>query len=443
MSGWLDMMRLFYHRRFFSERQIQHYQLKQIQNLINNSILKAPYYQTTFKDYPLNNLDDFSRFPLMDKRILMDEFDTINTVGLYKDDVSGYALKKEADKDFLGYYRDQYVIGLSSGTSGNKGLYVTDKAMTQKLPFVFLARSGLPLRLLPYRILFCLRVFSQGFDDINSPLIKLHYASTMTEVGTLIEKINAHRINILMAPPSLVRLLLSHADEIQIKLKRIVCYAEVLEKEEKLRFETIFNTKVIEIYQASEGQMASACRYGNLHINEDLVYVELLDDKGQKITDTTQPSSMVITNLVNQIQPLIRYRMNDLIVLKESCPCGSHFRVIDHIVGRHDDVLVFINRQGKHQTVFPDLMSRWIITSTDDIREFRVSLINKKHLLIEFECFDPSDSMIQTCKSILDKRLHQELNAWDIDCTIELIHCKIELGIDKHKMKRFISKDER
>lgn len=209
---------------------------------------------------------------------MMENFNDLNTCGLDLKKVTEYAIEKEIAKDYTGYYLDEYVIGMSSGTSGNKGIYITPRSMTKRLPFVFLARGGIPLKMLPFRILFLLRVFSQGFADINAPMINLTYRSTMTNPEELIEIINREKINIIMAPPSMLRILMGLKDKIKVKLKLIVSYAEVLEMEDKEKISKIFDVDIHEIYQASEGQMASTCKHGNLHINEDLVFVELYDN---------------------------------------------------------------------------------------------------------------------------------------------------------------------
>ena len=370
--GISDYLRLKFHVRAFSERDIQAYQWKELNALIRYAVDKSPYYAELLPKTGLTSWEDYRRLPMMDKTTLMTHFDAINTEGLVRDDIERYAVEKERNKEYLGYYQDRFVVGLSSGTSGNKGLFLTDKALTRRLPFVFLARSGLRLRDLPFRILFCLRVFSQGFADINAPGLSLHYVATMTPIETVKREIVDRRINVLMAPPSFVRLLMVHAPSFKGQLKTIVCYAEVLTKEDKARFEAQFGCRVIEIYQASEGQIASACSHGTLHINEDLVIAELLDQNGQPVTEPGIPGQLIITNLVNRIQPLIRYRMNDWIDLKADCPCGSRFRAIDHVIGRQDDVMVFYDDQGSIKPVFPDLMSRWIITFDSRIREFKV-----------------------------------------------------------------------
>ena len=439
--GFVDYFRLQFGFKFYSTKQIKAMQFKRIQGLFAKAQASAPYYAQLDPKDGLKNWEDFYRLPLMNKTILMDNFDSINTAGLKRSEVEAFALDKEARKDFTGYFNDRYVVGLSSGTSGNKGLYLTDKALTKRLPFVFLARSGLSLRYLPFRIMFCLRVFSQGFADINSPLIKLNYVSTMTPIEKVIEDLNSKKINVLMAPPSFVRLLLPHRDQIKTKLSCIVCYAEVLTKEEKEKFTHFFGCKVIEIYQASEGQVASACKEGNLHLNEDLIFAELYDQKGEKVTEAGIPGQLVITNLINEVQPLFRYRMNDWVVLKESCPCGSHYRVLDHVIGRQDDVMMFMTSDHSLQHVFPDLISRWIITTSNEIREFKAIQSEVNEFDLSIDCLHPCDQT-QLIES-LRKRLLSEFEAFKIH---PHLHIKIEsLSIpkDNSKYKRFEVRKEK
>jgi putative adenylate-forming enzyme len=261
----------------------------------------------------------------------------------------------------------------------------------------------------------------------------------MTPVHEIISRINHDCINILMAPPSLVRQLLPWASTIRRPLQMIVSYAEVLEKEEKERFQTGFGTQVIEIYQASEGQIGSPCRCGNLHINEDLVFIELYDKNGQPV-DRPGPvgTKMLLTNLINTSQPLIRYEMDDLIQLGESCPCGSSFRVIEKVLGRNDDVLYLYDKNHILQPIYPDLMSRWIITTSDSIREFRVSQISHSKLEITIDLLDSTDETRAALAEKLRNRLTNELSSYAIDSDLDIRIEAIRLPETMAKYKRFI-----
>jgi putative adenylate-forming enzyme len=431
----LDYLKLKRHQKRFSIQKIKDYQFKEIQKLLLFAQKNSSFYQERLHPYKINALEAYHHLPTINKNVMMENFSKLNTCGLIKEDVEQYAILKEKNKDYLGYYKDEYVIGLSSGTSGNRGIYITPKSMTKRLPGVFLARSGLSLKDLPMRILFCLRVFSQGFNDINAPFIKLSYMSTMTPPEEIITSINQKNINILMAPPSLIRFLLPLKDEIKVRLKKVITYAEVLTKTDKEQFEKAFHTKVIEIYQASEGQIASACEKGNLHINEDLVYIELYDQDNQLITKPhVIGHKMVLTNLINYAQPLIRYEMNDMIVLDDPCSCGSNFRTIEKILGRNDDLIYFYNSKSEQRVVFPDLFSRWIITESDQVREFQVVQYEIGTLEITIDCED------EIVKDKLKQRLIDELKTLDLSGIIQVKLQKLELPKDQNKYKRFISK---
>ncbi|MDP3058842.1 MAG: hypothetical protein Q8N36_05250 [bacterium] len=434
VGDYLGLMRRF---RSLSQRQITQYQENEVVRLVDFARKESPFYRSLYEGLDVHSLSDFALLPTINKQTMMENFDELNTEGLVLSEVMEYAVQKELAKDYLGYYKDRFVIGLSSGTSGNKGLYVTSRELTARASAVFLARGGLPLSLLPFRILFLLRVFSQGFSDINAPGIALKYMSTMTPPHKLIEAANTMRANVIMGPPSLLRLLAPLARQLNKKPKRVVSYAEVLESEEKERLSTAFGCPVVEIYQTSEGQIASACKYGTLHINEDLVYVELLDEEGQPEQPGHRARRMLVTNLVNISQPLIRYEMNDIIELGEPCPCGSNFRTIARVVGRNDDVLWVANHDSTLSPLFPDLVSRWIITTSDSIREFQVRQSNVDKISIVLDIISHADAL--EIADALRRRFAQELEALHLVCEVEIAIEEIPLPSDSSKMKRFLS----
>ncbi|MFH5881123.1 hypothetical protein [Liberiplasma polymorphum] len=433
ITDYLRLKRRFYH---LSEAKLKKKQEKWVLKQVNYAVKYSPYYFLLRRGEKIKSMEAFYQLPVINKKIMMDHFSSINTCKLDKDETMAYAVEKELNQDYLGYYKDKYVIGLSSGTSGNKGLYITPKKLTKRLPGVFLARGGLSLKELPFNILFLLRVFSQGFEDINAPFLKLQYMSTMSDVDKIIEKINNDKINILMAPPSLIRFILTSKRNIMVPLKKVVTYAEVLTVEEKVKFEQFFKTKVIEIYQASEGQMASACKHGHLHINEDLVFVELYDEYNQPIKQEGIVShKMIITNLINRAQPLIRYEMNDRIILDSTCTCGSNFRRIKKVLGRDDDLVYVYDQDQVPRVVYPDLISRWIITESDAIREFQVVQESVGKLILYIDLIEDLD-----IKDLLVKRFEKELAQFGYSAEIEVIKEQLILPKDKNKFKRFISK---
>jgi len=72
--------------------------------------------------------------------------------------------------------------------------------------------------------------------------------------------------------------------------------------------------------------VASQCKYGNYHVNMETCIVETI--KGE----------IVVTDLFNNITPVIRYRTKDYGKLRKSdCPCGRNHDILYDIVGRGID----------------------------------------------------------------------------------------------------------
>ncbi len=381
-----DFVDLKRHARWSADR-IAEYQRSELQGLVHFAAENSSLYRELYAGH---DLDDFTNLPTIDKRLMMERFDDLNTAGLHADDLMAFALNQERSGDYSGYYDGRWVVGLSSGTSGGRGLVLTSRELTQRLPAVFAARSGLPLSLLPWRIIFMLRVFSQGFADIASPLVSITYVPTMTDPAEVVRRTRTGRANILMGPPSALRLLAPLAHELP-RIRMMASYAEVLDDHVAEEIRSAFGVPLIQIYQASEGAIGYTCPKGNLHINEDLVYVELLDADGTPVTAPGVPChEMLVTNLYNRAQPLIRYRMGDVITLGEPCACGSAFRTIGKIIGRRDDVL-WVPGTGGLKPLFPDLACRWIIAASGEVAEYRVEQDSPDSLTIALQLPEDAD----------------------------------------------------
>lgn len=103
-----------------------------------------------------------------------------------------------------------------------------------------------------------------------------------------------------------------------------------------------FKCPTFDIYGSKECQnIAHECALSenNLHVLSDLRYVEILDDFDAPIKDDTE-GTVFITSFTNFIMPLIRYRQGDRThwVLNK-CKCGLPFPLISRIKGRESDFL--------------------------------------------------------------------------------------------------------
>ncbi|MEI6399344.1 MAG: hypothetical protein WCO71_11295, partial [Pseudomonadota bacterium] len=68
-----------------------------------------------------------------------------------------------------------------------------------------------------------------------------------------------------------------------------------------------------------------------------------------------------VTNLFNDAMPLIRYRMDDVLVPHAGGQNGYPFTRVKDVVGRQEDSLVFINRHGREDFIHPIVIVELIV----------------------------------------------------------------------------------
>lgn len=84
-----------------------------------------------------------------------------------------------------------------------------------------------------------------------------------------------------------------------------------------------------------------SCKEDNgMHYWDDYIYIEIIDPVTLEPLPDGELGEVVITTLVKEGAPLIRYRTHDLSrILPGECACGSKYPRLDVIMGRTDDMM--------------------------------------------------------------------------------------------------------
>ena len=212
-------------------------------------------------------------------------------------------------------------------------------------------------------------IILQYINEINliKPKVIIAYVQSIHEMAKYIRK---NKINIY-------------------PLKSIIVSAGVLTNKVKDYLEKIFNCKVFNRYGSREiGPVATSCEKSDkLHVNMYQQYIEILDDNNNSLKEH-EKGNIIITNLTNQVMPLIRYRIGDLGSLDFSqCPCGRGLIRLENIFGRIVDV--FKTKDGElidgeyftHLFYFRENIKKFQVVQEklDLINVFLVT-VNNKHL---------------------------------------------------------------
>ncbi|WP_394184858.1 F390 synthetase-related protein [Metabacillus halosaccharovorans] len=382
-------------RRFSSREAIQVYQNKKIKKHLAFVLKHSPFYQNYYQNHHL----EWETLPVISKREMMDHFDELNTAGITKKEAFQLAAKAEKTRDFSPNI-DNVSIGLSSGTSGNRGLFLVSEKESAIWAGEVLAKL-LPGSLMDeHKIAFFLRANNNLYESTKSSKISFHFFDLVEDLKTHQNRLHELKPTIIIAPPSMLRMIAEWKGNnlIDITPGKIISVAEVLEDVDKTFIEEIFQQTLHQVYQATEGFLATTCSHGVLHMNEDIIAIqkEYLDkEKGIFVP--------IITDFTRRTQPLIRYRLNDVLIERKTpCPCGSHFLALERIDGRCDDIFHGVHEQtGKKHMLFPDFIRRAIMLSSDDILEYKVT--QKELFLIDIKL------KVKNEKSVAEAMVIQEL----------------------------------
>ena len=130
--------------------------------------------------------------------------------------------------------------------------------------------------------------------------------------------------------------------------------------------------KVLDVYGLTEtmgpGVAVECWEQNGLHLAEDHFFAEIINpETGERLPDG-EWGELVITTLVKEGAPLIRFRTHDISrIIPGQCPCGCRYPRIDTIMGRSDDMMkikgvnVFPKQIEEILAEFPDLSSEYQI----------------------------------------------------------------------------------
>ncbi|BAU27729.1 putative adenylate-forming enzyme [Aneurinibacillus soli] len=353
-------------RRFRTREALMDWQERQVQQLLAYVLPRSSFYREAFAG---RRMEEWRLVPPVEKADMMAEFDRWNTVGVTREEAFSAAWEAEQSRDFTPVVRG-ITVGLSSGTSGNRGLFLVSSDERARWAGTVLAK------LLPgplwqrHAVAFFLRANSNLYTSVGGRLIRFEFFDLLDPLMAHIKRLEAYQPTILVAPPSMLRLLAEayRAGTLVMPVPRkIISVAEVLEPLDDLYIQETFGQQVHQVYQCTEGLLAATCSHGTLHVNEDVLLLEkeYLDDK--RFTP-------IITDFSRLSQPIIRYRLNDILVEKtERCPCGSVFMALERVEGRCDDVFYLPSIQCVDEMipVFPDFIRRELIAASPLILEYR------------------------------------------------------------------------
>ena len=299
---------------------------------------------------------DVTVLPVTEKKMLMAKFNDWCTDGSVTVEI---ARQFANAPELIGEkFRGKYTLATTSGTSGFPGMFLLDEfsmkvtnAMALRMLSSWLNISDV-LQIAKGKARLAMVMATGG--HFASAIAASRLSKTRGEeflalsahrpIEELVQKLNEFQPVILAPYASMAALLASEQEARKLHINPVITVlsAEGLAEGEYKRIAKAFNSKVHNSYAATECPFFSySCNEGWLHVNNDWVLFEAVDANHRPVAPGEESYTVLITNLANRIQPILRYDLGDSILLRpDPCPCGNMLPAI-RVKGRSSDVLTF------------------------------------------------------------------------------------------------------
>lgn len=129
----------------------------------------------------------------------------------------------------------------------------------------------------------------------------------------------------------------------QIYLKKGVIGSERWSEKKRQAIREGLGIELYDIYGLTEiygpGIGINCEQEEGIHYWDDYIYIEIINPNTGEVVSDGEPGEIVITTLVKEGAPLLRFRTHDMSrIIPEPCSCGRSYPRIDIIQGRSDDM---------------------------------------------------------------------------------------------------------
>ena len=359
-------------------------QRRRLVDLVRHAVERSPFYRDHYRNIELDRLD-LAALPPVTKSQLMGRFDDWVTDDRLKlADLERHLESLARDESYLGQYRAM----ATSGSTGRRGVFVYSRADWRMSLANFARLNERYLDVHP-RLPRRLRVANVG---ATSPLHISTRTSLSAAVGInrvlrldarrpleeLATALDAFRPEFLVGYPSVLGLLAheQHEGRLHIRPLKVVTVSEVRTPEVADAIRSAWDIEPFDWYGITEGGvLAGDCsHHQGMHLFEDLFIVENVDADGEPVADGEVGHKLLITNLFNRTQPLIRYEVSDMVTLVAGpCRCGRTSKRVTSIEGRNDDVMLLPATRGGQIPIHPIVLRR-PFTTLPAVHQYRVVL---------------------------------------------------------------------
>jgi len=379
----LTLIRSFIESRIhekLSREKILRLQKKRFRKIIKHAYNNSPFYHSLYRSHGITERNlytvDIENIPKVTKEMLMNNLDDVFTVkDLNKKELLHFLNTNHTPNDL---FKKHYHVIHSSGTSGSQGIFSYSKKdwdsffpyITKTFDFNFARKKTAYVGCIGghFAALSFTSWLSKGITQLFCNLRILDINKPTEEI---VSQLNEFQPDLLGGFFNELKILAEQQEKgiLQIQPTTIVnCGEGVIPSDEKY-IETTFNAPLNNLYGFAECLISGVGKddYGGIYLMDDIALIEIKNDH------------LLLTNLFNKTQPIIRYRIDDCLQIKENRQGKLPFTLIGNIIGRAEKILWFENNEGKMDFVHPFVFVVFYIDGLD-----RYQIVQKDKTSFDF-----------------------------------------------------------
>lgn len=330
-----------------------------LRSLLSHAAAGSPYWSRRLSGCDLEAFteEDLSLLPVLTKDDLIENFDEILTDrSLNWRRVSEHIDHLEEDAYLDGRYR----VLSTSGSEGRRALivygweeWITFVAMLSRWHELRVgdpaASIGSTFSRNPRHVAGALHAFWLESPEESARVTHLPATLSLPEI---VAGLNEARPAVLQGYPSMIQLLANEAraGRLEIAPRHVSTCGEQCTGQLREMVRATWGADLYDYWGSTEGVYAFPCAAGPaMHLPDDFTIVEPVDNDYKPVAYGEPADRILLTNLYNKTQPLIRYEITDAMTISdEACGCGCAHRRITELRGRSGSVFFYDNGAAVH-----------------------------------------------------------------------------------------------
>jgi phenylacetate-CoA ligase len=362
-------------RLAWTTEEICRYQVWKLRDLIGMAYHNSPFYRRLFDQHSvqpdnLRGIEDLKQLPILEKQMLR-ETDPLDVV----------TVQPDTDSDEIDWMEE-----LTSGSTGHplrilrtwRDLYYIKAKVIRAF-----GQTG-------FRFYHRQAVLKSSVESLTGRhwferlgVLRKYWLSVTDTPEENLARLRQIRPQHLHGYPSgllsIAEMLRTRGEALYIPM--ICTGAEVLDPVVRRLIAESFNAEVFDLYGTREvGNIAWECRaHQGMHVNDDALIVELLDDEGNEVSDGSE-GEVVVTYLDGREFPFIRYRLGDRAIrMKDRCSCGIAFSRLERVIGRSDERIRLPSGEWLSGMVFQEIRDTLWLSSfrivQEDVKSIKLQIV--------------------------------------------------------------------